>query len=83
MTLKDIIEKNDSVGGRAFDLAIMVLIIISIISFAIETIPDLSPKIKNTLHILEFIIVMLFSAEYLLRLFYAEKNLDIFLVFME
>jgi len=75
MNIKDIVEKNDSIGGRVFDLSIMILIVISIISFAIETIPDLSPEIKNILQTLEAVIVIIFTVEYLLRLFFAEKKL--------
>ena len=40
--LKQIIEQNDTPSGRIFDLAIQGLIVLSLITFSIETLPDLS-----------------------------------------
>ena len=42
MTLTDIVQRNDTLPGRIFDWAIIVLIVISIITLTIETLPDLS-----------------------------------------
>ena len=41
MQLKRIIEENDTTAGKAFDLFIQCLIVLSLISFSIETLPDL------------------------------------------
>ena len=74
-SIKDIVENSDSPSGRAFDLFIQCLIIISLVSFSIETLPDLSATAKNSLAIIETITVVIFTAEYLTRLFVADNKL--------
>ena len=73
--LRQIVEVNDRGPGKKFALMIQVLIGISIISFTLETVPGLSEKTVKTLDVLEFILIMIFSAEYLVRLYAAEKRL--------
>lgn len=75
MQIKQIIENNDTVPGKVFDLFIQALIILSLVSFSIETLPDLSENAKLILRITETITVIIFSIEYLLRLFVADKKL--------
>jgi hypothetical protein len=41
-TLKDVIENNDAKWGRVFDLSIQTLIVVSLVMFSIEALPDLS-----------------------------------------
>ncbi len=76
MNLKRIVEQNDTPGGRAFDFVIQALIIVSIVTFSIETIPDLSPETKTALRIAEIVIVAIFTLEYFLRLYFAEKKVS-------
>ena len=40
-TLKSVIDENDSPAGKIFDISIQILIILSLVSFSIETLPDL------------------------------------------
>lgn len=75
MQLKQIIEKDDTRSGKAFDLFIQSLIVVSLISFSIETIPDLSPQTGKILKIIEISTVLLFTFEYLLRIAVSEKKL--------
>lgn len=72
--LKTIIEKNDTKGGRFFDLFIQALIVISLIAFSIDTLPNLSPKLKAALRIAEIVTVTIFTIEYLLRITVADKK---------
>ena len=44
------------------------LIIISLIGFSVDTLPNLSPELRSILEIEEIIIVTIFSVEYILRL---------------
>lgn len=74
--IKSIIEGSDTRAGRAFDIFIQILIVISILSFCFETLPNLQPRIKQRLETLESIIVFIFTLEYLLRIFVAEKKPD-------
>ena len=75
MQLKRIIEENDTTAGKAFDLFIQFLIVVSLVSFCIETLPNLGKNTKCILNTTEVIIIAIFTLEYLLRLFVADKKL--------
>ena len=75
MNLKDIIIKNDTVAGTRFDYFIQFLIIVSLVTFSIETIPDLKVSTIALLNKIEFIVVMIFSTEYLLRVILTPNKL--------
>ena len=74
MTLHDLIQKSDSGPGRAFDLAIIALILLSIIAITVETWPGLSPVTLLILHWSEVAITLLFTVEYLLRVYTAPSK---------
>ncbi len=42
MSLKLIIEKTDTRAGKVFDLSIQALIVVSLITFSVETLPNLN-----------------------------------------
>ncbi|MFD1063843.1 ion transporter [Winogradskyella litorisediminis] len=73
--MKKIIDGRDTTLGRAFDIFIQILIIFSIITFSIETLPDLKPHTREILHSIEVICVIIFTAEYLARIYIADKKL--------
>ena len=74
MSLKRIIEENDSPAGKIFDLFIQILILISLLAFSLETLPGLSDSERRYLLTFEKISVALFSLEYLLRVIVAERK---------
>lgn len=61
--------------GRRVALVIQVLIFISLISFSLETLPDLSVQTTKILRGIETATVLLFSLEYILRILTAESRL--------
>lgn len=73
--LSDLVEKRESKAGLYFDYFIQILILISIITFSIETIPDLSDSDLKILHYIELICVVIFSFEYIVRLVLAPKKI--------
>jgi voltage-gated potassium channel len=73
--LKSIIENSDSKKSKPFNIFIQLMIIVSLISFSIETFPDLSSTTNNILWIIEIITVVIFTIEYLLRIIIADKPL--------
>ena len=81
MDLKTIVERNDTVPGRTFDLVMQLLILFSIITFTVETLPDLEADTRKFLHATEVVIVILFTIEYLLRLYVADRKLGYVLSF--
>ena len=74
--LRQIVETDDTAAGRAFDIVIQALIIISLISFSIETLPNLSPASKLILQQIEIFTVAVFTIEYVLRLIVAKRKLS-------
>ena len=76
MKLKEIIESQDSKSGLLFDLFIQTLIILSLISFSIETIPNLSQYTISILNMFETISITIFTVEYLARLYVSDKKLN-------
>lgn len=74
MRLKHIVEDNSTRLGRIFDLAIQALIILSLISFSVETLPNLSDESRKWLRYFEVISVTIFTAEYILRFVVADRK---------
>lgn len=73
-SLKDVVEQNDTLLGRTFDFSIQLLIIFSLITFSIETLPDLRPATRRYLNIFEIVTVSIFTAEYIVRLVVADNK---------
>ncbi len=73
--LRRIIEGRETRAGRWFDSFVQILIVLSLIFFSVETLPDLSPEIRRALRSLEVLGVSLFTIEYLLRVLVAENRL--------
>ena len=66
--IKKIIEETDTRAGKAFDIFIQILIVVSLISFSIETLPNLTANTKALLRQIELVTVIVFTIEYLTRL---------------
>jgi len=74
--LKDVVENDKTGAGKAFNLFIIGLIVLSAISISIETLPGLRPNMVRALLIFETVTVILFSIEYLLRIYVADRKLQ-------
>jgi voltage-gated potassium channel len=74
--LRKIIEDNTSKKGRFFDYCIQILILLSLVSFTIETLPNNSKETIEIFNNFEFICVIFFSIEYLLRIYVAKKPMQ-------
>ena len=71
--LQKIVEDNTTKKGRYFDYVIQLLIVLSLVSFSIETLPDLQDKLRVWLQYFEVFSVVIFSVEYLLRIWVSKK----------
>ncbi|CAN5431339.1 hypothetical protein BH23BAC3_BH23BAC3_13070 [soil metagenome] len=76
MWLKEIVEREQTTAGRIFNLFIMGLIILSVVSLSLETLPELDQNFLRALIIFEVVIVIIFSIEYLLRIYVADSKLN-------
>ncbi len=73
--LKSVVEDNTSRKGKVFDYIIQVLIILSLIAFSLETLPNNSQALQHILFYIEVFCVVVFSIEYLLRIYVADQPL--------
>lgn len=73
-SIRNIIESTDSLIGRAFDIFIQFLIVLSVVVFSIETLPDLKTHTREILHSIEIFCVIIFTIEYLARIYIAESK---------
>ena len=74
MKIRDIVQNSDTVVGRIFDLFIIFLIVVSVVTLSVETLPNLSPAVKQALGISEVVITVLFTIEYILRIATSPKK---------
>ncbi len=73
-TLQYFLDSPSSRAGRLFHIVIQASILISIVSFSIETLPSLSAQTRHHLEYIEAFCVAAFSAEYLLRVYAAPSR---------
>lgn len=72
--LRAIIFDDDTPLGRRFDIALTTAIAVSLIILFVESIPSLPPWLKITLGVLEGLLTVLFTIEYIARLYCAESR---------
>ena len=63
-------------GGRIFDLVLLVLIVLSLFTVALDSIPSVHQRWGNLLMVIEWVFTGLFTLEYFLRIWAAEKRLS-------
>jgi voltage-gated potassium channel len=73
--LKEIIERQNTLPGKVFDITIQLLIVISIVTFSLETVPELSESTKSILNGIETLSIAVFTVEYLCRILVSEHKL--------
>lgn len=67
-TIRRIINETDCLSGKIFAFSIQILIIVSLITFSIDTLPDLSSNAESILYAIEVFTVCVFILEYILRI---------------
>jgi voltage-gated potassium channel len=79
--IQAIIDNDGSTVGRIFTIVIQALIVLSLVAFSIDTLPDLSARLRRALRIFEIISIIVFTAEYLARLYVADRKIRFFFSF--
>jgi len=74
MKLRHIVQRSDTVAGRWFDRSVLLLIVASVVLMSLSTVPGLSPALKTALAAAEFVIIVLFTVEYGLRIVTADSR---------
>ncbi len=67
VSIKQVIEDSDIKAGKAFDIFIQAMIVLSLVSFSMETLPSLSIELRNVLRRIEVFTVAVFTVEYIAR----------------
>lgn len=75
MDLKRTVERADTPAGHWFDRVIEALIVVSLVTFSIETLPNLAESTRGVLRVIEIVIVAVFTVEYILRIAVADDKL--------
>ena len=65
--IHDVIYEADTPAGKIFDITLIIVIIISVILVALETVGWINDRYSNIFNIAEWIITILFTIEYILR----------------
>ncbi len=73
--LFEIIFEADTKAGRFFDISILVLILISVALVMLESVKSVNAQFHDILLVLEWIITIIFSIEYLLRIYCVKQPL--------
>ena len=71
-----ILEDTTTKRGRFFDYFIQILILLSLVSFSLDTLPNLSYSTRVFLDYFEVISIVIFTIEFLLRIYVSKKPLS-------
>ena len=69
----EIIYEADTPAGKLFDVILLIVILISILLVMLESVESIEAKYATILNILEWVITILFSLEYMLRVLSVKK----------
>jgi voltage-gated potassium channel len=69
----EVIFEADTPGGKAFDIVLLVLIVASIVAVMLESVPAIETSYSGWLNGIEWAITILFTAEFILRIWAVEK----------
>lgn len=71
--LHEVIFGTHTKAGRNFDLILLIFIVLSVLVILIESVPVWRAEIGPELHLIEWIFTIIFTIEYLLRLYISPK----------
>ena len=71
--LRDIIEGTHTPMGKLFDIILLIVILYSVIIVMLESVPRIDREYHDFLNISEWVVTILFSIEYIVRIIIARK----------
>jgi voltage-gated potassium channel len=71
--LHEIIFEADTPSGKGFDIVLLVLIVLSVIAVMLESVASIRAQFGLWLRVFEWLVTILFTIEYLLRLYCVGK----------
>jgi len=73
--LHEIIFEADTPGGKAFDVALLIFIVASVVAVMLDSVGSVRNEYGGVLRAIEWTTTILFTAEYLLRLYCVKRPL--------
>lgn len=73
--LHTIVFEADTKAGRAFDMVLLGLIVVSLVVISLETLPEISAETRAVLRVAEWALTGVFTVEYALRLIAVRRPL--------
>lgn len=74
--LHEIIFEADTPQGKAFDVILLIAIVLSVLAVMLESVESIQLEYGTTLTIIEWLFTILFTLEYLLRVILTKKPLN-------
>ncbi|WP_407557681.1 ion transporter [Winogradskyella sp. 4-2091] len=71
--LHEVIYEADTPSGKLFDVLLLIFILVSIVLVMLESVSSIDDKYHDILYICEWIVTILFSIEYILRVITVKK----------
>ena len=71
--IREIIFEADTAAGKLFDASLLIAIVASLVTVSLESVNDINDEYGDALRITDLIITILFSIEYILRLWCVDK----------
>lgn len=79
--LRNVVLNNDTRTGKVFDLAVMTAIVVSILIVFVESLPAVAGHYKTALEVVEGILTLFFTIEYVMRVYASDRPKDYALSF--
>lgn len=70
----DVVFESHTAKGKAFDVALLITILVSVLVVMIDSVPSIHFRYKKEFYILEWIFTIIFSIEYILRLWSVDNR---------
>ena len=80
--LHEIIFEADTPTGKAFDVALLLSIALSVLAVMLESVESISERFGSVLRVMEWIFTILFTVEYILRIISVRKPLGYIFSFL-
>ena len=77
-----VIFEADTPAGKLFDVALLILIFLSVFIICLETVPGFH-QYQRTFYLAEWVVTILFTIEYSCRILCVRRPVDIFSAFLE
>lgn len=79
--LHEIIFEADTKAGKIFDVFLLIFIVLSVLIVILDSVQSFSEAVKNTFYILEWCFTIIFTIEYITRIYVTKKPLRYILSF--